>query len=154
MSNTKRLKPVSSAFLHESNDAFIFMNAMHLENELAIFLAALPFEQNRMVEQLSRESLLEVSVFVDALPFVMPPNVGELKGALSQLEDSQIRLLQSRLYQIKKAILSAKFHEGKDFARTDVFALSPVWRKRWDQLICGNLLPAYIGYIDIDSFQP
>lgn len=153
MSNTKRLKPVSSAFLHESNDAFVFMNATHLENELAIFLAALPIEPSGRIEHLSRKSLFEVSIFVDALPFVMPPNVGELKGALSPLEDSQTRLLQCRLYQIKKAILSATFLEGKDFARTEVFAVSPVWRKRWDQLICGNLLPAYIGYIDIDSFQ-
>lgn len=148
------LKPVKANFLHECSDVFIFMNASHIESELAVFLAALPMQDAVPMIHLERHALIEASSAVADLAFLMPPNVGELKDALSHIDDNQIQLIQCRLLQVRKAILSAKYFHGKDFESTDVFAVSPVWSKRWDQLVCGNLFPAYIGYVDIDSFQP
>lgn len=154
MSEPKRLTPVSSAFLHEANDAFIFMTATNLERELDVFLAAVPIDNGETFEQVQHDLKLEASTVVEFLSFVQAPSVGELRNALAQTPENQILLIQYRLYQLKTALRYAVHIEGEDFSSTEIFAVSPVWSKRWGGLLAGRLLPAYIGYVNVESFQP
>jgi hypothetical protein len=149
------LKPLDAGFLHESNEAYIFISSSQIEAELDVFLAALPATQHETDHGTDQEQLIELSAWLlDGAPFVLLPSLGEMQRVVSQLNESQTRQVRYRLGQLRQALAAASRIEGKDFGPTDTFAVSPTWNRRWSDLLMGRLCPAYVGYVFAGDFQP
>lgn len=149
------LKPLDASFLHESNEAYIFISASHIEAELDVFLAALPVAELETGHGVDQNQLIELSAWLlDEAGFVLLPSLGEMQRVVSQLTLSQIQQVRYRLHQLRRALAGATRIEGKDFGRTDTFAVSPTWNRRWSDLLLGRICPAYVGYVFAGDFQP
>ncbi|WP_297813629.1 hypothetical protein [uncultured Methylophaga sp.] len=147
------LKPLDAGFLHESNEAYIFISSSQIEAELDVFLAALPGTPGETDREADQAQLIELSAWLlDGAPFVLLPSLGEMQRVVSQWNESQTQQVRYRLEQVRQALAAAARIQGKDFGQTDTFAVSPTWNRRWSDLLMGRLCPAYVGYVFAGDF--
>jgi len=150
----QHLTPMPANVLHEFDPAFIFMDADPLEAERQAIVDALPKPAWPSLKTISEDEANVVSNRFSALfQSGDVPSPVELSCALALLSPSNIELVQVRMVQIRRAIWHARHYQGRDFDRTRVFAVPPVWRRRWESLIAGNLRPAYVAHLGVGQFS-
>lgn len=147
----QQLKPLTAEVLHEDETTFIFMDADILEGERIALCEALPANASWPVEVPTRSSPIALgSHFAGVFENRPHATSDDLRAGLALLSHPEIQALQARFAQIHSAIWHVRHYHGRDFEPTRVFAVSPVWRRRWETLIGGILYPAYIAVLDVN----
>lgn len=150
----QHLKPMQAKELHETDAAFIFMDADLLEAERQAIEAALPASVGPYRQAPSQDESIDLAIgFSGLFQHGAEPQPDELRCALEILPWSKIEVLRTRLIQIRLAIRHARHYRGRDFDPTRVFAVPAVWRLRWESVISGDLLPAYVVHLDVGQYS-
>lgn len=137
----------------EQSAPYIFMTTDQLQGELQALADALPYPSGPYEPKPSLQEAVALGWELTRLsPFGQPPTVDELSATLAVAPSSQSRSLHRRLMQVERAIRHAQHLHGRDFEPTSVFAVNPRWDRRWDALVGGELLPAYIACAAVDQF--
>ncbi|EIA0803386.1 hypothetical protein K6327_000895 [Vibrio vulnificus] len=137
-------------FLRERHSVYKFMDTKELLKEVDVFFKAAKKIAPKATSQSlnSRPSLEDVMVLrhiiIKACPFAKPPTASQLYQRLSSYpwlaQESQIVLLLLCLTKVKQALL----HLSENNELSD-FAVPSVWHRRWEDLILGDLYPAYVA---------
>ena len=149
------LIPMDAGFFGDFDNAFIFISGAVLQNERIAIESALP-HGTASANPSKREAFELAMRFAEIAPFSKPPGEDDaLPARLALLQPREIRVLRWRLHQVESAVWHALQYRGRDFESTEMFAVNPIWYRRWEELIGGQLLPAYIGNLSIDKYaQP
>lgn len=148
------LKPLKAQEIHVHSPQFIFMDAEMLEAELTTIEEALPpyLGFPRLATRGVDTQELATKLFYGMLPFLFaPPAAAELKPYLALLPEEEYEALRERLKWVRHWIRQATWYQGQDWEPTRTFAVPPDWRSRWDMLISGELLLAYVQALRIEN---
>ncbi|MCP4109205.1 MAG: hypothetical protein GY749_27385 [Desulfobacteraceae bacterium] len=141
------LKPIDADFLQEKETHYIIMSGNDLLAELqAIEQATASINRTPAARPSEDDCMTMAAVFSELLlPSPSVPQESELFHALSRLQCSQTGIL---LYVCRRAIREIQYIqklEGRDFEPTDSFLVSPIWKRRINDILSGALYPAYVA---------
>lgn len=147
----QHLIPMDASLLNDEGPQFIFMTASQLEAERQSIAKAFPAPAGHasLYRPTAEQGFRLAALFDQLLPFAEPPPLDALAECAGLLQRSQSAQIGYRLDQIRRLIWHAERFQGRDFDPTDTFAVSPLWRRRWEMLLSGILLPAYIGHLSV-----
>lgn len=135
------------------DEPYIFMDADDLEAERQVLLAALPHRPLGPLPTVSLEAATRNAWQLARLArFGAPPTPDALTRALARLPVSQSQELRARLEQVGRALGHARRFHGRDYDSTRAVAVNPRWDRRWDALLGGSLLMAFLGWVPVDRF--
>ena len=147
------LIPIDAAFLMEEETHYIIMRADELSEEIeAIFSAAETTHPHGWHSQQQfapkiQECALSVLSLLDRLPHLKPPKTRDITEALLSLPESRIYPLK---YACRQSLTNIQYIRtsvsGRDFSKTECFLVSPLWRRRVERTLGGELFPAYVGH--------
>lgn len=137
-------------FLRKRHPVYTFMETKELLKEVDVFFKAAQkiAPKAASLRLRSRPSLEDAiilrNMIIKACPFAKPPTASQLYQRLSSspwlAQESQIVLLLFCLTKVKQALI----HLSENNELSD-FAVPPVWHRRWEDLILGDLYPAYVA---------
>jgi hypothetical protein len=143
---------MDAEFLMEDETHYIVMGADDISKEIEVILhAADEMTPNTQKTQQQFAPKIEecwssVSALVSCLPCSTSPTTQALIEALVSLPNSSIYPLK---YACRHAITNIRYirtaMSGRDFSPTNCFLVSPLWSRRIDRTLSGQLFPAYIG---------
>lgn len=135
------------------DEPFVFLDMDDLEAERRVLQAALPHPHGHPAATLPRDSAMANAIVVARLaPFGDPPTPNALTRRLAPLSRSASEALHLRLDQLDRAIHHARHFHGRDYDPTRVVAVNPRWDRRWEALLSGALLVAYLGFLSVENF--
>ncbi len=144
--------PLASDDLHFDCSAFVFIDTNALLSELRAFEAALPPDTAPAHRTPTYAEMFGIATRIGAaFPGPEPESPEVLKSTLALLPLSETALLARRLRQLNRAIEIASNAWGRDHEPSRTFAVPPVWRLRWESLLGGRLLLAYVASVKVDE---
>lgn len=136
-----------------ADEPYIFMDVSDLEAERQVLLAALPHHPRGHAPTSSLGAAARDAALLTGLArFGEPPTSAELTGALETLPPSRSRALHARLEQLGRAIRDARRWHGRDYDPSRLAAVNPRWDRRWDALLGGVLVMAWLGPVPVERF--
>jgi hypothetical protein len=139
-------------FLHEEETHFVFAHADQMLEEIGEIASICSFQFDMRGAHgsdlsLRREKVWEaVELMLSILGKAERPSPSEINAALSKLS---VPLMQQLFLASNKASAQIRYlrtlARGKDFSPTSAFLVSPLWSRRIDRTLGGQLFPAYIG---------
>lgn len=148
---SQHLQPMAADVFDDLGPCFTIMTASALEAELQAILEALPDRAGTMGPRAvsAQEGWDLAMAFEEACPAVQPCTPGQMRETLALLPPSKISTLAVRLEEIRRKIRFATLCQGRDFDPTDTLLVPALWRSRWEMLLQGTLLPAWIAHLTI-----
>lgn len=135
------------------DEPFVFLDVDDLEVERRVLQAALPHPRGYRTAAFPCDRAMANAIEVARLaPFGEPPAPDALTRRLAPLSRSGSEALHLRLDQLGRAIHHARHFHGRDYDPTRAVAVNPRWDRRWEALLSGALLMAYLGFLSVENF--
>ncbi|MCE7638359.1 hypothetical protein LZT07_13620 [Vibrio fluvialis] len=154
MANSYGLKPLDAEFLNDLNPVHVFMSADQLSDELVIIRSSVlqQFPNAKVLPIHSSppqdEIFSLIHSFFQSRTFASPPTQSQIDDTFQNESEpaleSRISLLLYCLYRCGLAIESVDIDHN-----IDTFLVPNVWHLRWNQILCGSLNPAIVGFVPL-----
>ncbi len=154
------LIPLDAEFLQEEETHFIVIHADQLIEEVEVVAEVCakqfvkPVSPGRPFCPNAKLIVEAATLLLMKLPTSNQPSISAIEKAMQDLSNSSIEQL---LYCARQAATQVRYlrsvAKGKDFDATNAFLVSPLWGRRMERTLAGQLLPAYIGYWNFLNYE-
>lgn len=152
---THTLNPLNYSELTYFHDSFRFMTFADLEAERQCFedaLNVLNVVGKPGDYDVSEEALKVATLVSELIGFAQTPTIEQLLLVISKIHNDVLCQLKTRIHQLSRAFHGTSLLEGVDYKQTDVCVVSPIWHRRWSDLIYGELRPAFVGHCLVEAY--